>query len=129
MPRVLWKTNSVTKSIWKDNETVWHAWESECDSCGRSGSEALKGQLLSCAGCLVARYCSKKCQQMDWKGGHKNQCHLYEANRKLSSVFAKSLGPGYDYQRPQAQLEGKGYTVEFLERRKPPRHRRRRSEE
>ncbi|KAJ7112951.1 hypothetical protein C8R44DRAFT_856029 [Mycena epipterygia] len=36
----------------------------------------------------------KECQKKDWNGGHKNRCHLFEADRKLSTVFAKSLGPG-----------------------------------
>ncbi|KAJ7743367.1 hypothetical protein B0H16DRAFT_1561574 [Mycena metata] len=80
--------------IWDGNETVWHAWEPECDACGRAESSSLKEQLLSCSGCLVAKYCNKQCQKQDWNGGHKTQCHLYEANRKLSSAFAKSLGPG-----------------------------------
>ncbi|KAJ7449141.1 hypothetical protein B0H11DRAFT_2079659 [Mycena galericulata] len=80
-------------NIWEGNVTVWHAWEQECDACGRAESSLkppAKDQLLSCSGCLVAKYCSKR----DWGEGHKNHCHLYEANRKLSSVFAKSLGPG-----------------------------------
>ncbi|KAF7368041.1 hypothetical protein MSAN_00870000 [Mycena sanguinolenta] len=99
--------------IWDGNETVWHAWEPECDACGRPESEAPKEQLLSCAGCLVARYCSKKCQRMDWKGGHKNDCHLYEANRKLSSVFAKSLGPG-TINDPRLSLKDKCAEWNFL---------------
>ncbi|KAJ6560245.1 hypothetical protein B0H19DRAFT_1069918 [Mycena capillaripes] len=53
-----------------------------------------KQQLLSCASCLLSKYCSKDCQRQDWKSGHKNRCHLFEADRKLSTVFAKSLGPG-----------------------------------
>ncbi|KAF7335757.1 MYND-type domain-containing protein [Mycena venus] len=83
-------------NIWKNNQTVWHAWEPECDACGLPESElkSPKDQLLSCSGCLVAKYCSKECQKKDWSKGHKTQCHIYEANRKLSSIFAKSLGPG-----------------------------------
>ncbi|KAJ7743347.1 hypothetical protein B0H16DRAFT_1463682 [Mycena metata] len=81
-----------SESIWEGNETVWHAWEPECDACGLAES-SFKDQLLSCSGCLVAKYCTKECQKRDWSS--KTQCHLYEANRKLSSVFAKSLGPGY----------------------------------
>ncbi|KAJ7461691.1 hypothetical protein B0H11DRAFT_2055546 [Mycena galericulata] len=84
-------------NIWEGNVTVWHAWEQECDACGRAESSLkppAKDQLLSCSGCLVAKYCTKECQKRDWGEGHKNHCHLYEANRKLSSVFAKSLGPG-----------------------------------
>ncbi|KAF7367611.1 hypothetical protein MSAN_00824500 [Mycena sanguinolenta] len=80
--------------IWKGCEDVWHAWEAGCDTCSRAESETPKEQLLTCAGCLVAKYCSKECQRKDWKEGHKTQCHLYEANKKLSNVFAKSLGPG-----------------------------------
>ncbi|KAJ6557579.1 hypothetical protein B0H19DRAFT_1234761 [Mycena capillaripes] len=91
----VYKTCNV--DIWEGNETVWHAWEPECDACGCTESSLKrpgKDQLLTCAGCLVAKYCSKECQKRDWTSGHKSQCHLYEANRKLSSVFAKSLGPG-----------------------------------
>jgi hypothetical protein len=99
--------------IWDGNITVWHAWEPDCDACGRAESSLDSQQLLSCAGCLVSKYCSvgsfsvvhfvahvfaqKKCQKEDWKRTHQNQCHLFEANRKLSSVFAKSLGPGYTF--------------------------------
>ncbi|KAJ7806894.1 hypothetical protein B0H14DRAFT_3152785 [Mycena olivaceomarginata] len=68
----------------------------QCDACGRpeSSLEHPKDQLLTCSGCLVAKYCSKQRQKKDWSNSHKGQCHLYEVNRKLSSVFAKSLGPG-----------------------------------
>ncbi|KAJ7663534.1 hypothetical protein B0H17DRAFT_1257242 [Mycena rosella] len=86
--------DSARNGIWDGNRTVWHAWQPECDACGRTESSLKSQQLLSCAGCLVAKYCTKECQREDWSGGHKRQCHLYEANRKLSSVFAKSLGPG-----------------------------------
>ncbi|KAJ7248091.1 hypothetical protein C8J57DRAFT_1358705 [Mycena rebaudengoi] len=87
---------TAKEGIWDGNETVWHAWEPECDACGcaESSLKSPKDQLLTCSGCLVAKYCSKECQKKDWGNGHKNQCHFFEANRKLSSVFAKSLGPG-----------------------------------
>ncbi|KAJ6602635.1 hypothetical protein DFH09DRAFT_1069019 [Mycena vulgaris] len=76
--------------------TVWDQWQPACDACGRLESSLKKRQLLSCSGCLLAKYCSKECQKQDWSGsdGHKNRCHLFEADRKLSTVFAKSLGPG-----------------------------------
>ncbi|KAJ7614342.1 hypothetical protein FB45DRAFT_253404 [Roridomyces roridus] len=68
--------------LWEGNETVWHAWEPECDSCGR-GESSLRGkQLLSCSGCLVSKYCSKEFQKKDWGENHKNQCHLSEANSR-----------------------------------------------
>ncbi|KAJ7436855.1 hypothetical protein FB451DRAFT_186684 [Mycena latifolia] len=98
-PRKAESHNRAKDSIWDGSRTVWHAWEPECDACGRPESSLkhaanLDQQLLSCSGCLVAKYCSKNCQREDWSANHKNQCHLFEANRKLSSVFAKSLGPG-----------------------------------
>ncbi|KAJ7656807.1 hypothetical protein DFH06DRAFT_1132034 [Mycena polygramma] len=102
------------EDIWEGNETVWHAWEPECDACGRAES-ALKAKaaLLTCSGCILAKYCSKECQKQDWSKGHKNQCHLYEANRKLSSVFAKSLGPG-TINDPKLSLENKVVQWNFL---------------
>ncbi|KAJ7769342.1 hypothetical protein B0H16DRAFT_254141 [Mycena metata] len=74
--------------------TVWNKWQPACDACGRVETSLGKQQLLSCAGCLLAKYCSKECQKRDWKSTHKDRCHLFEADRKLSTVFAKSLGPG-----------------------------------
>ncbi|KAJ7186648.1 hypothetical protein C8R46DRAFT_277269 [Mycena filopes] len=73
--------------------TIWDKWQPACDACGRLESSLEKQQLLSCAGCLLAKYCSKECQKQDWRS-HKHRCHLFEADRKLSTVFAKSLGPG-----------------------------------
>ncbi|KAJ7186650.1 hypothetical protein C8R46DRAFT_1057645 [Mycena filopes] len=74
---------------------IWNQWEPACDACGRLESTLKKKQLLSCSACLLAKYCSKECQSKDWSAGHKsNRCHLFEADRKLSTVFAKSLGPG-----------------------------------
>ncbi|KAJ6454401.1 hypothetical protein C8R45DRAFT_1189557 [Mycena sanguinolenta] len=90
-----------TPNIWQGNETVWHAWEPACDTCGRTESEAPKKTAFE-----LRWMSSKACQQTDWKDGHKNQCHLYEANRKLSSVFAKSLGPG-TLNDPRLSLEDK----------------------
>lgn len=31
-------------------------------------------KLLRCSGCIVAKYCSKKCQQLDWQWEHKGEC-------------------------------------------------------
>ncbi|KAJ7112942.1 hypothetical protein C8R44DRAFT_796971 [Mycena epipterygia] len=73
---------------------IWDQWQPACDACGRLESSLKKRQLLSCAGCLLSKYCSKECQKKDWNAGHKSRCHLFEADRKLSTVFAKSLGPG-----------------------------------
>ncbi|KAJ7161129.1 hypothetical protein C8R46DRAFT_1194446 [Mycena filopes] len=100
------------EGIWKDRKVVWRAWEPACDTCSLPES-LLKGQLLSCAGCLVAKYCTKECQRRDWSAGHKSQCHLYEANRKLSSTFAKSLGPGTIHD-PKLSIEEKMVQWNFM---------------
>ncbi|KAJ7679441.1 hypothetical protein DFH06DRAFT_1415594 [Mycena polygramma] len=77
----------------EDIITIWDGWEPACDSCGRLGS-SLHGQerLSSCSQCRVALYCSAKCQQYDWNDGsrHKEQCHLFEIDRKLSDEYLKS---------------------------------------
>jgi hypothetical protein len=51
--------------IWNGNQTVWRAWEPECDrylwSLGvfaEASEVGPKDQLLSCSGCIVAKYCS-----------------------------------------------------------------------
>ncbi|KAJ7479875.1 hypothetical protein FB451DRAFT_1395429 [Mycena latifolia] len=74
--------------------TIWDQWQPACDACGRLESSLKDQQLLSCSGCLLAKYCSVQCQKRNWNEDHKNRCHLFEADRKLSTVFAKSLGPG-----------------------------------
>ncbi|KAJ7253177.1 hypothetical protein C8J57DRAFT_1349050 [Mycena rebaudengoi] len=75
---------------------VWDRWQPRCDACGHlEASLGAKKQLLSCSGCLLAKYCSKDCQKKYWSEyGHKERCHLFEADRKLSTIFAKSLEPG-----------------------------------
>ncbi|KAJ7661714.1 hypothetical protein B0H17DRAFT_1144592 [Mycena rosella] len=83
----------IVKGHTEPTRTIWDQWRPACDACGRSESSLKKRQLLTCAGCLLTKYCSKECQKQDWSG-HKNRCHLFEADRKLSTVFAKSLGPG-----------------------------------
>ncbi|KAJ6589229.1 hypothetical protein B0H19DRAFT_1248788 [Mycena capillaripes] len=93
--------------------TIWDQWQPACDACGRLESSLKKKQLLCCAGCLLAKYCSKECQKQNWNDEHKNQCHLFEADRKLSTVFAKSLGPG-TVNDPTLSLAEKGVQWNFL---------------
>ena len=41
----------------------------QCSHC-----KTREGELRWCAKCHVARYCSKECQTIDWKAGHKQYC-------------------------------------------------------
>ncbi|KAJ6553483.1 hypothetical protein DFH09DRAFT_1366131 [Mycena vulgaris] len=77
-----WDDRADRKSI-----TIWDRWQPACDSCGRLES-SLKERLISCSNCLVAKYCSDKCREHDWSDGshHKERCHLFEVDRKLSDV-------------------------------------------
>ena len=49
------------------NTTDTHSY---CDICGNPGNN-------SCSRCRQLRYCSKECQKLDWKGGHKQACVDY----------------------------------------------------
>ena len=66
-----------------------------CSKCRRTTPDR---ELKQCAGCFVARYCSKKCQVKDWKRGHRDDCAEI---RKGRSVL-------YDY------LPGDGHTGKKL---------------
>lgn len=45
-----------------------------CSTCG-----TIAPSLDRCAGCRLARYCSKSCQEADWKGDHKTKCSEMKA--------------------------------------------------
>ncbi|RNF15564.1 uncharacterized protein Tco025E_05484 [Trypanosoma conorhini] len=49
----------------------------KCSWCGRR-----RDKLLRCGGCKVDMYCCKKHQIMDWKGGHKKSCGLWQKARE-----------------------------------------------
>ncbi|CAI2171944.1 17875_t:CDS:10 [Funneliformis geosporum] len=56
--------------------------QKRCKTCGSQTRQYVSGEsesekkknLLICAGCSVANYCSKDCQKKDWKNGHKKDC-------------------------------------------------------
>ncbi len=50
-----------------------------CDCC-----KALSEKLQKCAGCEVATYCSKDCQRLHWRAGHKNNCKTFSKASPLS---------------------------------------------
>jgi hypothetical protein len=60
----------------------------ECRACTKPvGGE---GQpLLVCAGCMGVRYCSRDCQQADWRR-HKKMCRRLPANS--STVLEDAVG-------------------------------------
>jgi len=42
-----------------------------CASCDKRGTEI---KVFRCASCKVVHYCSKECQRIHWKAGHKIDC-------------------------------------------------------
>jgi len=52
--------------------------ENICDVCGVTESKA-------CLGCSVASYCSKSCQRVGWKDGHKRDCVPYGVKKEWLS--------------------------------------------
>ncbi|CAH0519413.1 unnamed protein product [Peronospora belbahrii] len=43
-----------------------------CTSCGNPNIPAKS--LLACGACKMVKYCSRNCQRMHWKGGHRHMC-------------------------------------------------------
>ncbi|KAF2817306.1 uncharacterized protein BDZ99DRAFT_493150 [Mytilinidion resinicola] len=44
-----------------------------CSACN-SNEAYLEKALAACAACKTVSYCSKECQKIDWRRGHKKQC-------------------------------------------------------
>ena len=58
-------------SITLDTLAISTGERNHCDSCMQEAT-----RLLTCSGCMRAKYCSKECQNAHWKadGGHKGKC-------------------------------------------------------
>jgi len=73
-----------------------------CDVCGKAGKDFTNARgKKGCVSCICGMryYCSRKCQNKDWKE-HKEECHLYP-EYKFMTVH---LG----YTKVEAALELKG---------------------
>ena len=47
-----------------------------------------------CAGCKERYYCSRACQKVHWKAGHKAQCPVLKARREERATAARSTAHG-----------------------------------
>mmetsp|Transcript_10841 Transcript_10841/g.36792 ORF Transcript_10841/g.36792 Transcript_10841/m.36792 type:complete len:92 (-) Transcript_10841:193-468(-) len=47
-----------------------------CFGCEARASET---KLITCTGCMVARFCDKDCQRKAWKRWHKRHCPRFRA--------------------------------------------------
>ena len=53
----------------KDAEHTTECVQKRCAGCGKEGE-----MTKECSACKGPRYCSKECQLVDWKAGHKSAC-------------------------------------------------------
>ena len=54
-----------------------------CAKCGSTGE-----RLLLCGRCRTVSYCSKQCQKLDWKAGHKQACGTPSGTATAVAVVA-----------------------------------------
>jgi len=52
-----------------------------CGVCGASPADS------KCGGCLSRSYCSRECQLVDWKGGHKQACASLDDEDRRHKLF------------------------------------------
>ncbi|KAI8470779.1 MAG: hypothetical protein J3K34DRAFT_419410 [Monoraphidium minutum] len=50
-----------------------------CAVCGKQGGS---GELRRCTGCDRVWYCGQGCQRASWKGGHREECAVWRAERE-----------------------------------------------
>ena len=75
-----------------------------CTSCGLKVASAAK-KFSKCSGCLIARYCSKKCQSDDWETKyHRKVCMKAQSFSMGKSPSARELTV-YCAQRTAAEVD------------------------
>jgi len=60
-----------------------------CQECGKHASDGMR--LLKCSECKAVHYCSRECQRIDWKAGHKEECQ-----KKSTVMKTLATTPGLD---------------------------------
>jgi hypothetical protein len=63
----------------------------ECHNCHK-----LAADPKICSACKFAVYCSKECQMVAWKNGHKKECMAAKGNRKTNTKERKQAEQKYD---------------------------------
>ena len=73
--------------------------------CRNCSKPAIGIKLLKCARCQQAYYCSKECQKIDWKSGHKTVCEPPDKALKLAKGDKQNACVGrQDLKTQQARL-------------------------
>ncbi|KLO18148.1 hypothetical protein SCHPADRAFT_131607 [Schizopora paradoxa] len=55
----------------------------KCENCGKAEQEV---SMFKCAACTSVYYCSKKCQTISWKNGHREKCKKTEEVKSVTGV-------------------------------------------
>jgi hypothetical protein len=55
--------------------------------CTYCNSEGPKLELKKCSQCKLAQYCSKECQVVDWRAGHKKDCEMWKLSREQNATL------------------------------------------
>jgi hypothetical protein len=63
---------------------------SDCDVCHKTLTELGVSRLDACSQCKMAYYCSRKCQSMAWKQGHKMACRT--PTQRVPGEWMKLIG-------------------------------------
>eukprot|EP00978_Attheya_sp_CCMP212_P003707 scaffold7843_cov47-Attheya_sp.AAC.2 len=77
----------IMKRAMKQGRAEKKADKGQCSKCGAVESSSSTSTLVIlsvCARCKVVQYCSRDCQVLDWKGGHKQACKQLEEERGAS---------------------------------------------
>jgi ubiquitin carboxyl-terminal hydrolase 36/42 len=71
------------------------------EHCLQCGVVPPSGVILKCTKCKKASYCSRECQTIHWKGGHRGQCGLIsETKNKIQFISMKN----FQYTEPSLTL-------------------------
>ncbi|KAJ3075289.1 hypothetical protein HDU98_008647 [Podochytrium sp. JEL0797] len=74
--------------------------KAKCDSCGER-NPALK----KCESCRMEWYCSRECQRIAWKAGHKQFCRPHDKFKTGDFVWLDGLPSSLDWDRQFAFVE------------------------
>ena len=69
-------TERLMASLLERGATTEMTNEGPKGKCAMCNAKPAEGKLNACSACKLTWYCSKDCQLLDWKRGHKQACKL-----------------------------------------------------
>ncbi|KAJ3075284.1 hypothetical protein HDU98_008640 [Podochytrium sp. JEL0797] len=74
--------------------------KAKCDSCGERNST-----LKKCESCRTESYCSRECQRIAWKAGHKQICRPHDEIKRGDFVWVDGLTSSSDWNKDFALVD------------------------